>query len=209
MDHPELHDEEELKKMLDDSEIADIYSAMSRTSGALTDTTEPDIDKEWNAFAERNFPSHRRDGHAFFRSFMSRKVASSAIIAFATLSIVAAGIGISYSISNKKSVDVAGNKEHTDSLSLLQNSVVSVQDSESLGVMETSIVIFKDAAFSDVLEEISVHYGIPVVYENETAKNLHLFFQWDRSLSLAETASQLNNFQQIDIEVSDNSIMVR
>lgn len=52
VEHPERFSDEELEKMFEDSETFEMYRLMGRTAYALTDTPEPDIDKEWQDFAK-------------------------------------------------------------------------------------------------------------------------------------------------------------
>lgn len=102
IDHPELLEDSELKEILDDPETAEIYKTMSRTADALAETKEPDIDEEWKSFSVRNFPDRHRNGSGFIVWFFSRKVAVVSVIAFAALSIVAAGI--TYHIPFRKKI---------------------------------------------------------------------------------------------------------
>lgn len=89
---------------------------------------------------------------------------------------------------------------------------VSAEDkriSETSEIYETAVVVFKDAALEEILQAMAAYYKVSVIYKREEAKGLRLFFQWDKSLSLAEALARLNNFQQIEIDFSGNSIIVR
>ena len=86
--------------------------------------------------------------------------------------------------------------------------VVDSLANQSSDCLDPSLIVFKDEPLEKILAEISHYYGIPVVFKSDQVKDLHLFFQWNSSQTLAETISRLNLFQQININVSDESIIV-
>lgn len=146
--------------------------------------------------------------HKVFSHFFSRKIASIGLIVAASMSLIAAGIGVSYSIikDNKEIKKAEENKVQSKA-----EAVVVAADtltSELPPIAETPIKIFKNESLESILRDLSAHYGVSVSYKSESVKNLHLYYQWDRTQSLEETIGMLNHFQQIHIVISDKSIIV-
>lgn len=209
LEDPGLDDKAMIKEILDDPETAEIYRTISMTADALTDTTEPDVDFEWDTFMKTNRYVLLNHKKGLFRQFYSRKVAVASAIAVASLSLVAAGISISYSVSSRNNRHrVEADDKIYSSREKTYDAVEDTIKSDVLSLQEAPLVVFKDESLEKILTEMSGYYGVAVMYKNDVVKNLHLYFQWNRSQSLAETLSQLNHFQQIDIILEDNSIIV-
>lgn len=209
IEDPGLNDKAMMKEILDDPETAEIYRTLSMTADALTETTEPDVDFEWDTFMKTNrnvFLNHKK---GLFRQFYSRKVAVASVIAVASLSLVAAGISISYSVSNRNyGHRVEADGKINSSSEKTYDAVEDTIKSDVLSLQEAPLVVFKDESLETILTEMSGHYVVAITYKNDVVKNIHLYFQWNRSQSLAETLSQLNHFQRINIMLEDNSIIV-
>lgn len=210
IENPDNYDDIEISKMLGDSEKADIYKTINLTADALSDTSnlDIDIDKEWEAFMEKKQHDFLPNRHKVFSHFFSRKIASIGLIVAASMSLIAAGIGVSYSIikDNKEIKKAEENKVQSKA-----EAVVVAADtltSELPPIAETPIKIFKNESLESILRDLSAHYGVSVSYKSESVKNLHLYYQWDRTQSLEETIGMLNHFQQIHIVISDKSIIV-
>lgn len=210
IENPDNYDDIEISKMLGDSEKADIYKTINLTADALSDTSnlDIDIDKEWEAFMEKKQHDFLPNRHKVFSHFFSRKIASIGLIVAASMSLIAAGIGVSYSIikDNKEIKKAEENKVQSKA-----EAVVVAADtltSELPPIAETPIKIYKNESLESILRDLSAHYGVSVSYKSESVKNLHLYYQWDRTQSLEETIGMLNHFQQIHIMISDKSIIV-
>lgn len=210
IENPDNYDDIEISKMLGDSEKADIYKTINRTADALSDISnlDIDIDKEWEAFMEKKQHDFLPNRHKVFSHFFSRKIASIGLIVAASMSLIAAGIGVSYSIikDNKEIKKAEENKVQSKA-----EAVVVAADtltSELPPIAETPIKIYKNESLESILRDLSAHYGVSVSYKSESVKNLHLYYQWDRTQSLEETIGMLNHFQQIHIMISDKSIIV-
>lgn len=53
------------------------------------------------------------------------------------------------------------------------------------------------------------YYGVTVKFNQDAAKSLLLYFEWDQSLPLNEVVEQLNNFEQINITLTDKALTVK
>ena len=209
LDSPGLYDGEVIGSLLEDPETADIYRVINKTADSLTMTSEPDIDEEWEAFMDKNRYAFSNAGTGILRWIPGRNIAATVAIAAASLSLLAAGIGIGYKVSKNNVDAVVGNISVDESSSgKLTESVGDNLAGESSACLDGAVIVFKDEPLAKILAEISRHYGVAVEFKSDKAKDLHLYFQWDHSLSLAETVSRLNLFQQINIIISDETIIV-
>ncbi len=208
IENPDKYDDIEISKMLEDSEKTDIYKTINRTADALSETAEPDIDKEWKVFIEKNRHDFFHNHHNVLRRFFSRKIASIGLIVAVSMSLVAAGIGVSYSVKrNSKDID----KTEEEKVYSKAEDVASAVDtliSELPSNVEVPVKIYKNESLETILRDMSAYYGVSVSYKSESVKDLHLYFQWDSNRSLEETIGMLNHFQQIHIIISDKSIIV-
>lgn len=209
IEDPAIYDEARIRMMLEDPEKAEIYRTINKTVDSLIETGEPDLNEEWNAFVEKNRYAFKNDGSGIFRQIFTRKISAAVFIAIASLSLVAAGIGIGTSLSKRNSkegleIEELNNPTNDKKSEIFEDTLMS----EISPVMEEPIIIYKDVSLENILNEMSDHYGVAIMYKNEAVKNLHQYFQWNQSQSLAETLSQLNHFQQINTIVNDNTIIV-
>lgn len=197
-EHPERYTDAELDSILQDPDTREAYDLMSKTRGALFNPSEPDIDAEWQRFAATRIVSPR----SRFLTFVSRHAAA-LIIGAASLTMVAAGIGIGMSPDRD---DTGAVTEATANDSGSQESAAAADD--AIPANEPQTVIFKENSLSTILESIASYYGATLVSNKPEAKDLRLYFIWDQSKPLGETIDMLNNFEQIDITLKDNTITV-
>lgn len=212
IERPDRFSEEEILHMLKDNELKELYMLMNKTSGALTETDEPDIDDEWEYFVRRKSkpePAFRRIHHSF-RIFFNRNVAVILICIVASLAVVAATLGITYSFGHTRIKQEAQKPDvPVATVAITDTSVdrdsVSVADATAA---EPDIIVFKDESFAAMIDVITGYYGATVNCDNDKAKELRLYFQWDQKLPLADIVDQLNIFEQIDINLTDNVITI-
>lgn len=210
IEHPDRFSDDEIQEMLDDPGMQELYKQICKTADALTTTEEPDIDREWEQFANHQRKSGAQGLLYSLRLFFNRNAAAVLICTVASLAVVAATLGVSYSLSHpavneeaiadSESATVKSRPEATSSKD-------SVQVYESTPE-ELRIVVFKDESFGEMISAIADFYGVSAVYKNEKSKELRMYFQWDRSLPLSEIVEQLNNFEQIKISISDKTITI-
>lgn len=207
MEHPGRFSDEEIRLMLEDDEARELYRLMSRTSDALTETKEPDLDNEWESFAAEHAETIHKPFY-FFGMFSSRKVAA-VLTGAVSLAAVAATVAVTYSLSRPK-VDEAAQITEETGIVLTKDTVNVNSDSISplSPAAEPTTVVFKDETFENVIGKIAGYYGVTVKYNSESAKALRLYFQWDQRLPLNEVVDQLNSFEQLSLKLSGNTITI-
>ena len=93
---------------------------------------------------------------------------------------------------------------------VIANSNVAPTDTipdETTPLPET--IVFKGENFERILADIAGYYGATVKFNQDAAKSLKLYFEWDQSLPLSEVVEQLNNFEQINITITDKILTVK
>ena len=207
IEHPERFTDEELAVLFDDHDTRQLYDLLSKMSYTLAETPAPDVDAEWQRFASRHdLPRRRR--RARIMPLPGRHAAAAVIAVVASLAVVAATIGVTYSWGGTD--DVAADREAvqpgaatTEAVSAAQVAAPAVENAAP----ET--VIFADESLGAVLSDICAYYGVSLSFESDTAMELRMYFKWDQSQSLRETVSQLNNFDQIDITINGDVLTVK
>ena len=70
-----------------------------------------------------------------------------------------------------------------------------------------SIRIFENAELQQILSEMANHYQVNVDYRNEQARHIRLYTKWDTSAPLSQMIERLNNFEKVNIRLSNNQII--
>lgn len=210
IENPDRFSDDEIQKMLEDPGVQELYKQICKTADALTTTEDPDVDYEWKQFVSHQEKAVAKGFLHSLRIFFNRNVAAVLLCTVASLAVVAATLGVTYSLSHQVKVsEVTADVASVPAKSVQETTAVkdSVRIEESTPE-EPRTVIFKDKSFGEMISEIAYFYGVSVVYKNEKSKELRMYFQWDQTLPLSEIVEQLNNFEQIKISVSDKTITI-
>lgn len=210
IENPDRFSDGEIQEILDDPYMHELYKQICKTADALTTTEEPDIDYEWEQFVNCQKKSVAYGFLYTLRVFFNRNAAAVLLYTIASLAVVAATLGVSYSLClpvvNREIIgNIESATDQTMSETASRKDSIHVDESTP---EERQTVIFKDESFGKMISEIADFYGVSVVYKNEKSKELRMYFQWDQALLLSETVEQLNNFEHIKINISDNTITI-
>lgn len=155
----------------------------------------PDVEAQWQRF-EKKVPQRT----LFVRMPWIRQA-----------SIIVAGIflsGVVYAITvatgllpNVFSTEAEKAETATAKTTVMKNEVKNAQQ-------EQSVATYDDVPLADILQDMADFYGVSVSYRNASAKSIRLYFQWDRSASLADNIAGLNAFQRIRIALQENVLTV-
>lgn len=200
IEHPDRYSDAEIDALINDPEVQEVYDLITKSKDCTYKPETPDVDKEW-----RDFVKSECIGRFSFGAFIRRNSAAVIIGIVATLAAVAAGISISVS-QNKTNKDntVLASEKPGEAF----NETVSGADVQILA-KPVEIIVFKEETLGKILSVVAEYYGASIEFKNEEAKELRLHVKWDQGKSLAETIDMLNNFEQIDITLSDNNITVQ
>ena len=208
LEHPENYSDAEVEQILTDPEAREVYDMLRKTADASAPVSEINLDEEWRRFEAKQ--PKRRPVILRWLSFIASRNAAAVIIALVgTLAVVGATIGVThYFIANNEisQTEQAGPQKQN----AIDNSNVTPTDTitdETTPLPET--IVFKGENLERILADMAGYYGVTVKFNQDAAKSLLLYFEWDQSLSLSEVVEQLNNFEQINITLTDRVLTVK
>lgn len=208
LEHPENYSDAEVEQLLTDPEAREVYDILRKTADVSAPVPEINIDEEWRRF-EAKQPKRRPNILRWLFFVVSRNAAAVVIALVGTLAVVAATIGVThYFIADKELAQTEQTElqKQTD----IANVNVTPTDtilSETTPLPET--IIFKGENLEGILADIAEYYGATVKFNQDATRSLQLYFEWDQSLPLNEVAEQLNNFEQINITLTDKVLTVK
>ena len=191
LEHPERFSDAEINQLLDDDETRRLYNIMCSTAEAETEPTHPDIDLEWASFVARNMPGQSK------RSIWKRMAAQR------RAAIIAAGLlvsAVATALILHRKTDFT-TKQHAE-IEAIQQSDILPQDATERPPAPTADPL------ENIVNTVCAFYGTSATFGNDSTKELRLYFRWNQAESLDDVIAQLNNFQQINISLSDNALTV-
>lgn len=198
-ENPEQYSEEELKTMLEDDEVRELMESAALLKQAMTwedSEINPDVEAEWQRFSASHLIGEKPK-----RGWL--KVAASIVgvlmvsgIALATIHLVRQHVeeGMKSPVQEMQVSDAYQPTELAESLS--SDTIVS------------KVVHFDEATLQKILTDMADYYRLRVEWQNEEAKTLRLFYQWDQSLTPSEIIEQMNTFERFGLELNDSTIIV-
>ena len=70
------------------------------------------------------------------------------------------------------------------------------------------IVVFEDETLEAIMIRIAAYYDYKVIFNNNAAKSIRLYFRWNQALPIEDIVESLNNFEQITLSVNDETINI-
>lgn len=208
LEHPEYYSDAEVEQMLTDPEAREVYDMLHKTADASAPVPEINIDEEWRRFEAKQ--PKRRPVILRWLSFMASRNAAAVVIALVgTLAVVAATIGVTHYFNANKEMAQTEQTEPQKQTAKADSKVAPTDTitAETTPLPET--IVFKGENLERILADMSGYYAVTVKFNQDAAKSLQLYFEWDQSLPLNEVVKQLNNFEQIDITLTDKALTVK
>ena len=69
--------------------------------------------------------------------------------------------------------------------------------------------LYDNVPLGEIFKELSSYYNVKVVYQNEDAPRLRLFYQWKPEYTLEKVVEMLNNFEWIQIKIENDTLFIR
>lgn len=197
----------ELAELLEDSEAKAIHNVISKTAYALTETPEPNINKEWKQFLKEHYAPKRNNLRHLITYFISRNAVAVLICAILSFTVIAATIGVKIITTG---TDKRDNYE-TEITKTVPADTISKRDSTVTDTKPSVLshtFVFKNKSLENIISAIAGYYDATVVFNVDSTKDLRLYFNWDKSLPLEDVIAQLNSFERINITLNDKTIIV-
>ena len=195
MDQPQHYTAEEWQEILADEDCRELYTLMSKTQGAIDaaraeqEVTDDMIDAEWQRLSSEQSNFQFRKFAAMFVGILMLSG-----IAFAAIQ----------SLTPSPSP-----KDEGSSYTQTQDTVVKQSASPSAGKRSGEAHIYDNVPLGEIFAELSAYYHVKVVYQNDDAPRLRLFYQWKPEYPLEKVVEMLNNFEWIQIKIENDTLFIR
>lgn len=67
---------------------------------------------------------------------------------------------------------------------------------------------YDNVPLGEMFEELSAYYHVKVVYRNEAARKIRLFYQWKPDYPMERVVEMLNNFEWLQLELAKDTLFV-
>ena len=215
IDHQEKYSDEEIREILQDEECRKLYQTMMEVDSAL-ESPSPiiNVDEEWEKFSKKHQlqeESHpiAQEAGASHPITSWRKLAAS-IAGFVLISGIAFAAIHTYIKRSQETTQVTADT-HPEVIKSDSAKQVAEKDSlihpkpEKPAIHKT----FENVAFEQMLSEIASYYDLQVKFENNEDKTLRLYYEWNSHSSIENIVKELNQFENVNIELQQNELIVK
>ena len=228
IDHQEKYSDEEIREILQDEECRKLYQTMMEVDSALLQqnlntqasishspdddlssnsslgNSSPNIDEEWEKFSQEH--QLQEVSHPITSW---RKLAAS-IAGFVLISGIAFAAIHTYIKRSQEPTQVTADT-HPEVIKSDSVKLVAGKDSLTHPKPEKPIIhkTFENVAFEKMLSEIASYYDLQVKFENNEDKTLRLYYEWNSHSSIENIVKELNQFENVNIELQQNELIVK
>ena len=229
IDHQEKYSDEEIREILQDEECRKLYQTMMEVDSALLQqnlntqasishspddalssnsslgNSSPNIDEEWEKFSQE----HQLQEEATHPITSWRKLAAS-IAGFILISGIAFAAIHTFIKRSQEPTQVTADT-HQETMKSDSVKLVAVKDSLPQPKPEKPAIhkTFENVAFEKMISEIASYYDLQVKFENNEDKTLRLYYEWDSHSSIENIVKELNQFENVNIELQQNELIVK
>jgi hypothetical protein len=211
MEQPQHYTAEEWQEILADEECRELYALMSKTQSAIYATradqevTDDMIDAEWQRLSDekRKATGRRVSGNEVRSDKYSLLKFAAMFVGILMLS------GIAFAAIHIVSHYNAPKEQETKVIKNSQPSTSSPQLAEPDTIAAPQPKLYDNVPIGEIFEELSGYYNVKVVYQNEDAPRLRLFYQWKPEYTLEKVVEMLNNFEWIQIQTENDTLFIR
>lgn len=205
IDHQEKYSDEEIREILQDEECRKLYQTMVEVDSAL-ESPSPiiNVDEEWEKFSQKH--QLQEESHPITSW---RKLAAS-IAGLVLISGIAFAAIHTYIKRSQEPTQVTADT-HPEVIKSDSAKQVAEKDSLTHPKPEKPAIhkTFENMAFEKMLSEIASYYDLQVKFENNEDKNLRLYYEWNSHSSIENIVKELNQFENVNIELQQNELIVK
>ena len=206
IDHQEKYSDEEIREILQDEECRKLYQTMVEVDSAL-ESLSPiiNVDEEWEKFSQE----HQLQEKATHPITSWRKLAAS-IAGFVLIAGIAFAAIHTYIKRSQEPTQVTADI-HPEAIKSDSAKQVAAKDSLTHPKPEKPVIhkTFENVAFEQMLSEIASYYDLQVKFENNEDKTLRLYYEWNSHSSIENIVKELNQFENVNIELQQNELIVK
>lgn len=205
IDHQEKYSDEEIREILQDEECRKLYQTMVEVDSAL-ESPSPiiNVDEEWEKFCQKH--QLQEVSHPITSW---RKLAAS-IAGFVLISSIAFAAIHTYIKRSQEPTQVIADT-HPEVVKSDSAKQVAAKDSLTHPKPEKPAIhkTFENVAFEQMISEIASYYDLQVKFENNEDKTLRLYYEWNSHSSIENIVKELNQFENVNIELQQNELIVK
>lgn len=215
IDHQEKYSDEEIREILQDEECRKLYQTMMEVDSALENPSPIiNVDEEWEKFSQEHQLQEEATQNAAQEAASHpitswRKLAAS-IAGFVLISGIAFAAIHIYIKRSQEPTQVTADT-HPEVIKSDSAKQVAAKDSLAHPKPEKPAIhkTFENVAFEQMISEIASYYDLQVKFENNEDKTLRLYYEWDSHLSIENIVKELNQFENVNIELQQNELIVK
>ena len=211
MEQPQHYTAEEWQEILADEECRELYTLMSKTQSAIDaarvdkEVTDEMIDAEWQRLShEKRKTTGRRvcgnEVRSEKYSFLKFAAMFVGILMLSGIAFAAIHIASHYNAPKEQETEVIKNSRPSTSSPRLA-------EPDTTATLQPKL--YDNVPLGEIFEELSGYYNVKVVYQNEDAPRLRLFYQWKPEYTLEKVVEMLNNFEWIQIQAENDTLFIR
>jgi hypothetical protein len=215
IDHQEKYSDEEIREILQDEECRKLYQTMVEVDSAL-ESPSPiiNVDEEWEKFSQEHQLQEEATQNAAQEAASHpitswRKLAAS-IAGFVLISGIAFAAIHTYIKRSQEPTQITADT-HPEVIKSDSAKQVAAKDSLTHPKPEKPAIhkIFENVAFEQMISEIASYYDLQVKFENNEDKTLRLYYEWNSHSSIENIVKELNQFENVNIELQQNELIVK
>ena len=193
------------------------------SSNSSLGNSSPNIDEEWEKFSQEHqlqekatHPIVQEESHPIAQEAGAshpitswRKLAAS-IAGFVLISGIAFAAIHTYIKRSQEPTQVTADT-HPEVIKSDSAKQVAAKDSLTHPKPEKPAIhkTFENVAFEKMLSEIASYYDLQVKFENNEDKTLRLYYEWNSHSSIENIVKELNQFENVNIELQQNELIVK
>ena len=206
IDHQEKYSDEEIREILQDEECRKLYQTMVEVDSALENPSPIiNVDEEWEKFSQE----HQLQEEATHPITSWRKQAAS-IVGFVLISGIAFAAIHTYIKRSQEPIQITADT-HPEVIKSDSAKEEAAKDSLTHPKPEKPAIhkTFENVAFEQMISEIASYYDLQVKFENNEDKTLRLYYEWNSHSSIENIVKELNQFENVNIELQQNELIVK
>ena len=201
----------------------DALSSNSSLGNSSLGNFSPNIDEEWEKFCQEHqlqeevtHPIVQEESHPIAQEAGAshpitswRKLAAS-IAGFVLISGIAFAAIHTY-IKRSQEPTLVTADTHPEVIKSDSVKLVAAKDSLTHPKPEKPAIhkTFENVAFEQMISEIAAYYDLQVKFENNEDKTLRLYYEWNSHSSIEDIVKELNQFENVNIELQQNELIVK
>ena len=223
IDHQEKYSDEEIHEILQDEECRKLYQTMMEVDSAL-ESPSPiiNVDEEWEKFSQKHHL--QEESHPIVQEEATQNAAQKAathpitswrklaasIAGFVLISGIAFAAIHTYIKRSQEPTQVTADT-HPEVIKSDSAKQVAAKDSLTHPKPEKPAIhkTFENVAFEQMISEIASYYDLQVKFENNEDKTLRLYYEWNSHSSIENIVKELNQFENVNIELQQNELIVK